>query len=63
MSNTGTNSRREFFKKGAYAAPLVVTMTAVPAFAGTRSAYTSDGGGQRAETAEASAKAEAAGVV
>ena len=39
------SGRREFLKKGAYVAPLVVTLTAVPAFAGTGSGYGGHGGG------------------
>ena len=48
MDTTTTDSkkisgRREFLKKGAYVAPLIVTLTAVPAFASSGSGY--DGGG------------------
>ena len=43
MENEETNSRRDFLKKGAYVAPLIVTLTAVPAFASSGSGYTSDG--------------------
>ena len=32
-------SRREFLKKAAYVAPAVVTLKAVPAFAGSGSGY------------------------
>lgn len=35
-------SRRDFLKKGAYLAPVVVTFNAVPAFAGSGSGVTSD---------------------
>ena len=36
-------NRREFLKKVAYVAPVIVTLKAVPAFAGSGSGYTSDG--------------------
>ncbi len=36
-------SRRDFLKKAAYVAPVIVTLSAVPAFAGSGSGYTSDG--------------------
>lgn len=36
--------RREFLKKGAYVAPLIITLNAVPAFAGTGSGYGGGGG-------------------
>ena len=51
MNITSTESkkisgRREFLKKGAYVAPLIVTLTAVPAFASSGSGYGGgDGGG------------------
>ena len=34
-----TNNRRDFLKKAAYVAPVVLTMTAVPAFASSGSGY------------------------
>jgi hypothetical protein len=43
MDSKRISSRREFLKKGAYVAPLIVTLTAVPAFASSGSGY--DGGG------------------
>ena len=36
-------TRREFLKKAAYVAPAVVTLSAVPAFAGSGSGYGSKG--------------------
>jgi hypothetical protein len=35
-------SRRDFIKKGAYAAPVILSLNAVPAFAGSGSGKTSD---------------------
>ena len=44
MNSTGGNSRRDFLKKGGiYVAPLILTLVAVPAFAGSGSGYTSHG--------------------
>ena len=43
------SGRREFLKKGAYVAPLIVTLTAVPAFAGTGSGYGGGGQGQNGQ--------------
>ena len=40
------NGRREFLKKGAYVAPLIVTLTAVPAFASSGSGYNGNSQGQ-----------------
>ena len=34
---TGMQTRRELLKKGAYAAPAILTLAAVPAFAGSGS--------------------------
>jgi hypothetical protein len=36
-------SRREFLKRAGYVAPAIVTLSAVPAFAGSGSGYASDG--------------------
>jgi len=35
-------SRRKFLKRSAYVAPAIVTLKAVPAFAGSGSGYTSE---------------------
>ena len=35
-------NRRDFLKKAGYVAPAIVTLSAVPAFAGSGSGYTSD---------------------
>ena len=43
MDEPQMQSRRDFLKKAGYVAPAVVTLSAVPAFAGSGSGYTSDG--------------------
>ena len=40
-----SKSRRDFLKKAAYVAPVVLTMTAVPAFASSGSGYGGGHGG------------------
>ena len=40
------NNRRDFLKKAAYVAPVILTMTAVPAFASSGSGYNGNGQGQ-----------------
>ena len=42
MDEPQMQSRRDFLKKAGYVAPAVVTLSAVPAFAGSGSGYTSD---------------------
>jgi hypothetical protein len=37
MEFTKMSSRRDFLKKGVYAAPAIITLSAVPAFAGVGS--------------------------
>lgn len=41
--NQKTETRRDFLKKGAYAAPAILTLKAVPAFANTGSGRYDDG--------------------
>ena len=43
------NNRRDFLKKAAYVAPVILTMTAVPAFAATGSGYSGRGRGQNGQ--------------
>jgi hypothetical protein len=43
MNGTRVNSRRDFLKKGVYVAPLILTLTAVPAFAGSGSGHIGGG--------------------
>ena len=42
VSTEETNGRREFLKKGAYAAPAILTLAAVPAFANNGSRKVGD---------------------
>ena len=41
-----SKSRRDFLKKAVYVAPVIVSLTAVPAFAGSGSGYGGNGQGQ-----------------
>ena len=41
-----SESRRDFLKKAVYVAPVIVSLTAVPAFASSGSGYGGNGQGQ-----------------